>query len=116
MVKIYVVVLLLFQSFLSPLFGQEYVKPEEGSLKVISYNIWNGFEWGKDSVRRLKLVEWIGSHGPDIVALQELCGFTNEKLSELEQHLVLNCLLLPIDQRYSLKDMKRMSDFILSLI
>ena len=40
----------------------------------------------------------------------------HEKLSELEQHLVMNCLLLPIDQRYNLKDMKRMSDFILSLI
>jgi len=55
--------------------------PEEPStLKVISYNIWNGFEWGKDLERREKLIAWINSQNPDVVALQELCGYTKEKL------------------------------------
>ncbi len=52
------------------------------TLKVISYNIWNGFDWGKDHVRREKCVNWIKSKKPDVVALQELCGYDEEKLRE----------------------------------
>ena len=52
------------------------------NLKVISYNIWNGFDWGKDEERRGKLVEWVKSQNPDVVALQELCGYTESKLLE----------------------------------
>ncbi len=52
------------------------------TLKVISYNIWNGFDWGKDEVRRVRLIAWVKSQKPDIVALQELCGYTTEKLLE----------------------------------
>ena len=67
--------------------AQVYGQQKEGegntSLKVISYNIWNGFEYGKDSVRRGKVIDWIDSQDPDVVALQELCDFTEEKLSEL---------------------------------
>lgn len=66
-------------------YGQvsETVKNEEGnSLKVLSYNIWNGFDWGKDTVRQAKTIYWIRSKKPDVLALQELCGYTEEKLSE----------------------------------
>jgi len=49
-------------------------------LKVMSYNIWNGFDWGKDSVRQQRLINWIDKKNPDVVALQELCGYTEEKL------------------------------------
>lgn len=56
---------------------------EGKSLKVITYNIWNGFDWGKDTFRQEKFVNWIDSQKPDVVALQELCGFTNEKLTKL---------------------------------
>jgi exodeoxyribonuclease-3 len=54
---------------------------KKGSLlKVMSYNIWNGFEYGKDERRKEELIQWIKSEDPDIVALQELCGYTQEKL------------------------------------
>ncbi len=55
---------------------------EANTLKVISYNIWNGFEWGKDLDRKEKLISWINTQSPDVVALQELCGYTKEKLLE----------------------------------
>lgn len=51
-------------------------------LKIMSYNIWNGFDWGKDEERRDALTSWISSKEPDIVALQELCGYTEQKLLE----------------------------------
>jgi endonuclease/exonuclease/phosphatase family metal-dependent hydrolase len=55
---------------------------ETTTLKVLSYNIWNGFDWGKDEERREKLTSWIYSKKPDVVALQELCAYTEEKLLE----------------------------------
>jgi len=58
-------------------------QPEEGKkIKVISYNIWNGFDWGKDTQRKEKMVSWVNSQKPDVLALQELCGYTLEKLQE----------------------------------
>ena len=54
----------------------------KGDYKVITYNIWNGFDWGKDEVRRVKVQDWIGAQVPDVVALQELCAYTPEKLKE----------------------------------
>lgn len=52
------------------------------NLKLISYNIWNGFEWGKDQERKEKMVTWVKAQQPDVVALQELCGYTKELLLE----------------------------------
>jgi exodeoxyribonuclease-3 len=52
------------------------------SLKIISYNIWNGFDWGKDEVRRSELVSWVKEQNPTIVGLQELCKYSDEKLKE----------------------------------
>ena len=40
----------------------------------------NGFDWGKDTVKEKNLAEWIKSQHPDVVSMQELCGFTQEKL------------------------------------
>jgi len=54
----------------------------EKTLKIMSYNIWNGFDWGKDEDRHKKMISWIESKKPDVVALQELCGYTEEKLSK----------------------------------
>lgn len=51
------------------------------NFKLISYNIWNGFEWGKDTVRQGKLLSWMDSQKPDVVALQELCGYSDERLT-----------------------------------
>jgi len=58
------------------------VPPEIDTLKVITYNIWNGFDWGKDTVRRHKLQQWVKKQQPSVVALQELCGYTPGKLKE----------------------------------
>ena len=51
------------------------------TLKVISYNIWNGFE--KDAARKARFVDWMNEQKPQIVALEELVGFTEKDLSEL---------------------------------
>ncbi|MCT4648567.1 MAG: endonuclease/exonuclease/phosphatase family protein [Carboxylicivirga sp.] len=53
---------------------------KDSELKVISYNIWNGFDWGKDTERKESVIQWIRSQQSDVVALQELCGYNQEKL------------------------------------
>jgi endonuclease/exonuclease/phosphatase family metal-dependent hydrolase len=53
-----------------------------GQFKVITYNIWNGYDWGKDEIRRAEVAEWINNQEPSIVALQELCRYSPEKLAE----------------------------------
>ncbi len=55
---------------------------ENDTLTVITYNIWNGFDWGKDTLRRVNLQNWMKEQQPSVVALQELCGYTPEKLKE----------------------------------
>ncbi len=74
--------LLTFLIFTIPftMVAQEVEKPRKATLKVMTYNIWNGFDWGKDSVRRRQTVQWIAEQAPDVVALQELCGYTEEQL------------------------------------
>ncbi len=72
MKKTIIVAGLLFMAF--------YVMGQNKTVKVISYNILNGFDYGKDSLREAKVGAWIRSQHPDVVALQELCGFTREKL------------------------------------
>lgn len=52
-------------------------------VRIISYNIFNGFDWGKDIDRQNRFVGWIRQQDPEILALQELCGFTQESLSAL---------------------------------
>ena len=51
-------------------------------FKVITYNIWNGYDWGNDEVRRAEVAEWINKQEPSMVALQELCKYSPEKLEE----------------------------------
>jgi len=55
---------------------------QEDNVKVITYNIWNGYDWGKDQDRRDRNNQWIADQKPSIVALQELCKYTNTKLKE----------------------------------
>jgi len=62
--------------------GQEILEEKKHDITVLSYNIWNGFDWGKDTLRKKKVLEWITLQQPDVVALQELCGYTKEKLLE----------------------------------
>lgn len=53
------------------------------SLKVISYNIWNGFDWGKDTEREKAMIEWLKNQDADVIGFQELNAFTPEKLGQL---------------------------------
>lgn len=55
---------------------------QKSTVKVITYNIWNGYDWGKDEDRRGRMNRWIDDQNPSIVALQELCKYTPEKLKE----------------------------------
>jgi exodeoxyribonuclease-3 len=48
-------------------------------LKLITYNVWYGFTEGKPE-RRQEFRDWVKHQAPDIVALQELNGYTEEKL------------------------------------
>lgn len=50
-------------------------------IKIISYNIWNGFEG--DSLRRARFVEWTRSQSADIVVLTELVSFKEKDLVTL---------------------------------
>lgn len=53
-----------------------------GQLHIMTYNIWNGFDWGKDTKREIAFNKFIRSSNPDVLALQELCGYTQEKLEK----------------------------------
>ena len=53
--------------------------PDSG-LRIISYNIWNGFEWGRDTTRLKALGLWLKERDADVVALQELCGYDEGRL------------------------------------
>jgi exodeoxyribonuclease III len=68
--------IVILSSFHSIAFSQE----SQTTLKVMTYNIWNGFERDKDNDRKDKLITWVNTQNPDVLALQELCGYTREKL------------------------------------
>jgi len=49
-------------------------------LSIISYNIWYGFS---EAPERKKLwMTWMNEQSPDVVSLQELNGYTDQKLAE----------------------------------
>jgi len=69
--------LILFLCFLSAgLYAQD------KDLKVITYNIWNGFDFRKDVDRKNGVIDWLVDQKPDVLALQELCGYDQETLLE----------------------------------
>jgi endonuclease/exonuclease/phosphatase family metal-dependent hydrolase len=72
----------IFEAYLKLLSDSSGKDPGRDTLKVITYNIWNGFDWGKDTVRRKKLQQWMKIQQPSVFALQELCAYTPEKLEE----------------------------------
>ena len=53
---------------------------QKRKLRVMTYNILDGFNWGKDTAREKMMGKFIRSEHPDVVALEELCGFTEDKL------------------------------------
>ena len=56
------------------------LRKEQSHIKVMTYNIWNGFDWGKDTTRKIQWIKWIQDQNPDVLALQELCGYTEAQL------------------------------------
>lgn len=56
------------------------VQAQSNRSRVISYNILDGFNGGKDTTRQKKTAEWINSQHANVVALQELVGYTDERL------------------------------------
>ena len=58
-------------------------KPNVEKVQIISYNIFNGFDWGKDPERKERFINWIKNRDPEVLAMQELCGFTQESLLEI---------------------------------
>jgi exodeoxyribonuclease III len=52
-----------------------------GTLKFINYNVLHGFN--NDSVLTSKYVDWVKKAAPDVIAYQELNGYTQDSLEEL---------------------------------
>ena len=52
----------------------------KAKLRVLTYNVFVGFK--NDSKRHAKAVKWIAAQHPDVVVLQELNDYTEEKLSQ----------------------------------
>ena len=63
---------LLILIFSAPLMAQ---------LKVMSYNVLTGFDWNQDSNRGTELIKWVNKYNPDVLALQEMNGFNEERLA-----------------------------------
>jgi len=53
---------------------------QAGRLRVLSHNVWYGFS--KDLERKATWLKWVADQDPDIVALQELNGYTAARLQE----------------------------------
>lgn len=51
-------------------------------MRVISYNIWNGFEQRSDAARHAAFIDWMQQQDADVVALQELCGYDVDTLRQ----------------------------------
>ena len=49
-------------------------------LRLISYNVWYGFSKVPD--RKPAYLKWMKAQAPDVVSLQELNGYTEEKLAK----------------------------------
>lgn len=78
--NLFMMINILLLSALCPCWGAAQEK-ENRTLKVISFNIWDGFE--NDGVRKTRFIHWMNEQKPEIVALEELVGFTEKDLSEL---------------------------------
>ena len=72
--------ILLFLLCLLPFQLFPKAKKEGSELRVLSYNVWYGFT--KQPERKKKWLEYVSSLKPDVVSLQELNSYTEEKLAE----------------------------------
>jgi len=78
-----ILVILLLGSVVLPTVSGQKLKSNK-TLKLISYNVYWGMK--QDSTEgKSKFVEWIKSQNPDILALQEMNGFTQKALEKLAE-------------------------------
>ena len=56
------------------------INQKSHNLKIITYNVWYGFT--KVPERKKTWIAWMNEQRPDIVSLQELNGYTDQKLAE----------------------------------
>lgn len=54
-------------------------------VRIISYNILNGFDNLTDTDRMNRMADWIREKDPEVLALQELVGFKEKDLKEFAQ-------------------------------
>ena len=92
---------ILLLLFLSLVFSTKSTIKAQDTLRVISYNIWNGFDWGKDTVRKEGLMNWLKSQKADVIGWQELCNYDSSKLKEDAQKLGHNYSILLKSTGYS---------------
>ncbi|MBN2651353.1 MAG: endonuclease/exonuclease/phosphatase family protein [Spirochaetales bacterium] len=87
-----------------------------GEFSVISYNVWNGLDYGKGETQRANLVQMMQEEAPDVVAYQELCGFNSISLRKLSEDIghkysvILKISGYPvgISSKYPISDVKKM--------
>lgn len=56
----------------------------QSNMKVLSYNVYNGFQ--ADSTNEQRYIGWVSNIDPDIVAYQEMRGFTQKRLEKFARH------------------------------
>lgn len=91
------------------------VKSQE-KLTVLSYNVYEGFQ--KDSLQKEKFKKWVQQFHPDVIAFQELNGFTHTLLEELAASYGHSYVVLQKDwgypvgitSRYPITDIEKRSD------
>lgn len=54
-------------------------------IRIISYNILDGFDGLKDKDRMSRITQWIAEKDPEILALQELVGFKEKDLHDFAE-------------------------------
>lgn len=58
-------------------------RTDRQKIKIVSYNILDGFDRLRDRERMGRFAEWVKQQAPDVLALDELCGFTEADLKKL---------------------------------
>lgn len=74
-------------------FSAIYAQRTNQPMKFISYNVLHGFN--NDSALEKRYVDWIAKENPDVIAYQELNGFSQDSLEKLakrygHQYAILN--------------------------
>ncbi|WP_160149490.1 SMP-30/gluconolactonase/LRE family protein [Roseiconus lacunae] len=108
-------ILLIGTSTLAPsVFAQSSGSPTPESLKIITHNVWYGFT-KKSEPRYSDWKRWMKAQSPDVVSLQELNSYTDERLqADAESWGHSYSVLLKEDgfatgvtSRYPISDVKR---------